>query len=175
MKRSSVLLAGLASFSMLAAPVYEAKDVEVSPEAIRCRPAGTSLLVGEDAFARRDFWKLANYNNRLGIEVGGVRDGVRGLCLDGSAKTCDTAWTATSGKIALKGAGRRYRLGFGIDGRSHRGRFCPVRRTHLSLLTYAQCCHLAGRVCVAKCGAMRSSRPTGAITNCALEKITKKP
>ena len=40
---------------------------------------------------------------------------MKGLCLDGSANTCDTAWSATSGKIPLKGAGRHYRLGFGID------------------------------------------------------------
>ena len=96
------------------APVYEAKNTDVSSDAITCRLAGTSVL-GRDVFALHDFWTIANYDNRLGIEVGGVRDGVKGLCLDGSAKICDTAWSATSGKISLKGAGPRYRLGFSID------------------------------------------------------------
>ena len=96
------------------APVYEPKETDVSPDAVKCRLAGTPVL-DEDLFARRDFWKLANFDNRLGMEVGGVRDGLKGLCLDGSAKTCDTAWNAVSGKIPLKGAGRRYRLGFTID------------------------------------------------------------
>ena len=98
-----------------AAPIYEAKDVDVSSDAVRCRLAGAPVLAGGDAFTRKGFWTLANYDNRLGIEIGGVRDGARGLCLDGSAKTCDTAWSAKSGKIPLKGKGRRYRLGFGID------------------------------------------------------------
>ena len=98
-----------------AAPIYEAKDVDVSSDAMRCRRAGTPALNGEDAFVRRGFWTLANYDNRLGIEVGGERDGAKGLCIDGSAKTCDTAWSAKSGKIPLKGEGRRYRLGFSID------------------------------------------------------------
>ena len=115
LKRSSAFLAWMASFQVLAAPIYEATNADVSPEAVKCRCAGTPTLVGEDAFVRRDFWKLANYNNCLGIEVGGVRDDVRGLCLDGSAKTCDTAWHATSGRIPLKTARRRYRLGFRID------------------------------------------------------------
>ena len=98
-----------------AAPIYEAKDADVSSDAVRCRLAGTPVFVGDDAFSRKGFWTLANYDNRLGIEVGGVRDGAKGLCIDGSAKTCDTAWSATSGKIQLKGEGRRYRLGFSLD------------------------------------------------------------
>ena len=65
--------------------------------------------------SRQGFWTLANYDNRLGIEIGGVRDGSRGLCLDGSAKPCDTAWSAKSGRIPLNAKGRRYRLGFGLD------------------------------------------------------------
>ena len=97
------------------APIYEAKDADVLSDAVRCRRSGTPSLVGEDAFARRGFWKLANYENRIGIEVGGMRDDAKGLCLDGSAKTCDTAWSATSGKIPLIGEGRRYRLGFSLD------------------------------------------------------------
>ena len=110
------LLAVFASGAMMAvaAPVYEAKNADVSTDAVRCRPAGTPVL-DEDVFARRDFWNLANFDNRLGMEAGGVRDGLKGLCLDGSAKTCDTAWHAKSGKIPLKGARRRYRLGFAID------------------------------------------------------------
>ena len=119
-----------------ATPVYEAKNADVLPDALRCRLAGTPVL-SEDVFALRDFWTLANYDNRLDISVGG-RDGStsrpngravgaslpesavgtslpEGLCLNGSAKTCDTAWSATSGKIPLKGVGRRYRLGFSID------------------------------------------------------------
>ena len=97
-----------------AAPVYEPKDTDVSPDAVTCRRVGKPTFDG-DPFARREFWTTKNYENKLGIEVGGVRDGVRGLCIDGSAKTCDTAWNATSGKIPLAGAGRRYRLGFRID------------------------------------------------------------
>ena len=58
-----------------AAPVYEAKDADVSSDAVRCRCAGTPVLVGNDAFSRKGFWTLANYDNRLGIEVGGERDG----------------------------------------------------------------------------------------------------
>ena len=103
-----------ASSAFAATPVYEVKDADVSSDAVRCRSAGTPV-VGEDVFARGDFWKIANYDNRLGIEVGGVREGVKGLCLDGSATACDTAWSAMSGKIPLKGTGRRYRLGFSID------------------------------------------------------------
>ena len=104
------------AMSVLAAsPIYEVKNAEVTSDAVKCRRSGTPTLEGADAFTRRDFWKLNNYNGRLGIEVGGVRDGVKGLCLDGSSNTCDTAWSVTSGKIPLKGAGRRYRLGFGID------------------------------------------------------------
>ena len=107
----------MASLGVLyaAAPIYEAKDVDVSSDAVRCRRTGTPALDGEDAFVRHGFWALANYDNRLGIEVGGVRDGAKGLCIDGSAKTCDTAWSAKSGRIPLKGEGRRYRLGFSID------------------------------------------------------------
>ena len=97
-----------------AAPIYDPKDIDVSSNAVTCRVAGTPLLDG-DAFSNADFWTLTNYENRLGIEVGGERDGVRGLCLDGSEKVCDSAWCATSGRIRLKGAGRRYRLGFSID------------------------------------------------------------
>ena len=106
----------VSSFALCnAAPVYEAKNADVTSETVCCRIAGTPTLVGEDAFSRRDFWALANYDNRLGIEVGGVREGVKGLCIDGSAKSCDTAWSAKSGNLPLKGAGRRYRLGFSID------------------------------------------------------------
>ncbi|MBQ3340592.1 MAG: hypothetical protein IJG84_01750 [Kiritimatiellae bacterium] len=112
---SSAALVSAFGLSLSAAPIYDGKDVDVSPEAVRCRPAGASVLEGEDAFMRRDFWTLNNFDNRIGIEVGGVRDGLKGLCLDGSAKQCDTAWSATSGKVPLKGAGRRYRLGFSID------------------------------------------------------------
>ena len=97
-----------------AAPVYEPKDADVSPEAVTCRRIGKPMLDG-DAFTRRDFWTTKNYENRLGIEVGGLRDGIRGLCVDGSAKTCDTAWNATSGTIPLNDAGRLYRLNFRID------------------------------------------------------------
>ena len=95
-------------------PVYETKNADVSPDAVKCRCAGTPVLFG-DSFSQRDFWTLANYDNRLKIEVGGVRDRSKGLCLDGSAKTCDTAWSATSSKIMLKGTGRRYRIGLSID------------------------------------------------------------
>ena len=116
---SSCLLCAALAFAGVelssAAPVYGTKDADVSSEAVKCRLAGTPVLEGEDAFLQRDFWTLNNYDNRLGIEVGGVRDGSRGLCLDGSAKQCDTAWSATSGKIPLKGKGRRYRLGCTID------------------------------------------------------------
>ena len=108
-------VAAVAADGFRSAPVYEAKDADVSSDAVRCRRAGIPALDGEDAFVRRGFWTLANYDNRLGIEVGGVRDGAKGLCIDGSAKTCDTAWSATSGKIQLKGEGRRYRLGFSLD------------------------------------------------------------
>ena len=108
-------------------PVYEAKNADVSSDAVKCRLAGTPVLDG-DVFARRDFWTLVNYDNRLDISVGG-RDGStsrpngravgaslpEGLCLNGSAETCDTAWSATSGKISLKGAGSRFRMGFSID------------------------------------------------------------
>ena len=95
-------------------PVYGVKNADVSPDAVKCRRAGTPVLVG-DVFSQCDFWTLANYDNRLKIEVGGVRDWSKGLCLDGSSTTCDTAWSATSGKIMLKGKGRRYRLGLSID------------------------------------------------------------
>ena len=118
MKVVKSIFAALGSFvvcTSAAVPLYETKDADVSADAVRCRLAGTPVLVGNDAFSRQGFWTLANYDNRLGIEVGGVRDGAKGLCLDGSAKTCDTAWSVTSGKIPLRGAGRRYRLGFSID------------------------------------------------------------
>ena len=107
-------IAAVASSLAVAAPIYEAMDADVSTEVVKCRFSGTPVLDG-DAFLRSDFWKLNNYDNRLGIEVGGVRDGSSGLCIDGSAKQCDTAWSAMSGKVALKGRGRRYRLGFSID------------------------------------------------------------
>ena len=100
--------------ALAAAPVYEPKDADVAPDAITCRRTGTSAL-SDEAFAQRGFWKVQNYEGKLGIEVGGVRDGARGFCLDGSKKTCDTAWNATSGKIPLKGPGRRYRLSFCVD------------------------------------------------------------
>ena len=108
-------LSSAAASASVAAPIYEAKDAEVSSDAVRCRRAGTPVLVGGDAFSRQDFWTLANHDSRIGIEIGGVRDGVKGLCLDGSAKPCDTAWSAKSGRIPLRAKGRRYRLGFGID------------------------------------------------------------
>ena len=114
-RRAAAACAVAAAGTVLAAaPVYEPKDADVAPDAVTCRRAGTPALSG-DAFARRDFWTIQNYQNKLGIEVGGVRDGARGLCLDGSEKTCDTAWNAMSGKIPLKGSGRKYRLGFRID------------------------------------------------------------
>ena len=103
-----------AAFGGERTPVYDVKDADVLSDAVTCRRVGKPAIAG-DAFARREFWTTQNYEKRLGIEVGGVRDGTRGLCLDGSAKTCDTAWNATSGKIPLAGTGRRYRLGFRID------------------------------------------------------------
>ena len=103
-----------AAFGGERTPVYDVRDADVLSDAVTCRRVGKPAIAG-DAFARREFWTTQNYEKKLGIEVGGVRDGVRGLCLDGSAKTCDTAWNATSGKIPLAGAGRRYRLGFRID------------------------------------------------------------
>ena len=108
-----VALCGVSSHAFAAALVYEARNADVSEDAVRCRRIGTPALEGY-AFATQDFWTLANFDNRLGMEVGGVRDGETGLCLDGSAKTCDTAWSATSGQVPLKGAGRRFRLGFVI-------------------------------------------------------------
>ena len=116
MKIKSILAAlevSLAGVSA-AAPVYETKNMDVSPTALKCRRVGVETLDG-DAFSRKDFWKIQNYSKRLGIEVGGVRDEVKGLCLDGSAKTCDTAWRALSGSVPLKRKGPRYRLGFRID------------------------------------------------------------
>ena len=112
-------MAAACSFSaawtaLAAAPAYEPKDADVASEAVTCRRVGKPALSG-DAFAQRELWKTQNYEKKLGIEVGGTRDGMRGICLDGSAKTCDTAWNATSSKIPLSGAGRRYRLGFRID------------------------------------------------------------
>ena len=100
--------------ALAAAPAYEPKDADVASEAITCRRVGKPALSG-DAFSQRELWTTQNYEKKLGIEVGGVRDGMRGLCIDGSAKACDTAWNATSGKIPLSGACRRYRLGFSID------------------------------------------------------------
>ena len=111
MMAASSLAAVVSSF---AAPVYEVKDADVSSDAVKCRRAGISILEG-DLFAQKDFWTLMNYENRLSIDVGGTHDGVKGLYLGGSAKTCDTAWSATSGKIRLKGTGRHYRLGFRVD------------------------------------------------------------
>ena len=104
---AAVFVAVQATFA--SAPVYEPKDVDVALDAVTCRRAGTPMLEG-DAFAKPGFWTTKNYENRLGIKVGGSQ----GLSLDGSAKVCDTAWNATSGKIPLKGAGCRYRLGFRI-------------------------------------------------------------
>ena len=100
--------------AIAASPVYETKNVDVSAESVRCRVAGRPVLEG-DVFSRRDFWKLGNYENRLGIEVGGTDNGVKGLCLKGPAKKSDTAWTATSGRIPLKGTGRRFILGFCVS------------------------------------------------------------
>ena len=78
-ERRQILLAGvfaLASTSCVcaAAPVYEPKDIDVSSNAVTCRVAGTPLLDG-DAFSNAGFWTLNNYENRLGIEMGGERDG----------------------------------------------------------------------------------------------------
>ena len=103
-----------AAVALAGSPVYETRNVDVSPGSIRCRVAGKPVLEG-DVFSRRDFWKLNNHRNLLGIEVGGTVDGVKGLCLKGAAKDCDTAWSAMSGRIRLKGTGRRYRLGFCVD------------------------------------------------------------
>ena len=118
MKRTFALPAAVAlvaaAAALPAATVYEARNVDVSAEAVRCRRAGRPALEG-DAFSDRGFWTLANFENRVRIEVGGVRDGTTGLCVDGSANTCDTAWSATSGRVPLKGAGRRFRLGFAVD------------------------------------------------------------
>ena len=100
--------------ALAAAPAYEPEDADVASEAVTCRRVGKPALPG-DAFSRRELWTTQNYEKKLGIEVGGTRDGARGLCLDGSAKTCDTAWNATSRSIPLTGAGRRYRLGFRVD------------------------------------------------------------
>ena len=94
-----VLLAALSFAACAASPVYAPKDVEVASDAIKCRPSGWAVLDG-DAFQKKDFWKFGNYENRIGIEPGGVRDGVKGLCLDGSAKSCDTAWSARSVRSA---------------------------------------------------------------------------
>ncbi len=113
MKRAIWAFGGLLACSVSAAPIYEAENVEIGPEALTCRPTGTEVLAG-DMFARKDFWKIQNFEKRLGIEVGGEREGVTGLCIEGSAKTCDTAWSATSGQVPLKGKGCRYRLAFRI-------------------------------------------------------------
>ena len=103
-----------AVLSVFAASVYEIKDADVSSDAVKCRRSGISVLEG-DLFAQKDFWTLRNYENRLSVDVGGTHDGVKGLYLGGSAKACDTAWSATSGKMLLKGAGRRYRLAFSVN------------------------------------------------------------
>ena len=113
-KYALIVLGGMVAYVSAAAPVYEVKDADVFPDVVKCRNAGMEVVEG-DVFVRKDFWTVENYNNRLKIEVGGLREGVKGLCIDGSTKQCDTAWTATSGRIPLKGKGHRYRLGFLID------------------------------------------------------------
>ena len=113
MKKAIWAFGGLLACSVSAAPIYEVANVEIGPEALSCRPIGTEVLEG-DAFARKDFWTVKNYGKRLGIEVGGVREGVKGLCIDGAAQKCDTAWGVTSGKVPLTGKNRRYRLAFRI-------------------------------------------------------------
>ena len=94
--------------------IYNPKNAEVTADAVKCRLVGRPVL-GEDAFQQRGFWAVNNYKDLLGIEVGGVRDGVKGLCVDGSATSCDTAWSVKSAKIPLGMTGVRYRLGFLAD------------------------------------------------------------
>jgi hypothetical protein len=101
MKKIVFAAAALGSFAAFAAsPVYSARNVEVSPDAIRCREAGVPT-VEDDVFLRQGFWKFTNHGNLLKITVGGEYDGVKGLCVQGPAKRCDTAWNAKSGKIML--------------------------------------------------------------------------
>ncbi|MBR3821265.1 MAG: hypothetical protein IKJ37_06545 [Kiritimatiellae bacterium] len=112
MKRIAFAAVSMGLFATVAAtPVYNARNVEVSSDAIRCREAGVPT-VEDDVFLRQGFWKFANHGNLLKITVGGEYDGVKGLHVQGPAKRCDTAWNAKSGKIMLKGAGRRFRFGF---------------------------------------------------------------
>ena len=112
MKKIIFAAAAVGSFAAFAAsPVYNARNVEVLSDAIRCREAGVPT-VEDDVFLRQGFWKFTNYGNLLEITVGGEHDGVKGLCVQGPAKKCDTAWNAKSGKIMLKGNGRRFRFGF---------------------------------------------------------------
>ena len=68
-------------------------------------------MIYSDTFGRNDFWTVTNYFNRLGIEVNGR---IKGICINGPTNQCDTAWSATSSIIPLKGNGQRYRLSFCI-------------------------------------------------------------
>ncbi len=94
--------------------VYNAANALVAPDGVRCRFVG-SPATADDAFARKGFWHVENYRKLLKIEQGGERDGAIGLQIGGSDRACDTAWSATSGKIALAGKGTKYRLSFRVD------------------------------------------------------------
>ena len=111
---AGVAVGGMAALCVYAVPVYEVKDADVGQAAVMCRTVGVEV-VAEDLFACKDFWKLRIHGDRLKIEADSVQGGVKGLCLSGSDKKCDTAWSATSGRIPIKGVGRRYRLGFRVN------------------------------------------------------------
>ena len=87
---AGVAVGGMAALCVYAVPVYEVKDADVGQAAVMCRTVGVEI-VAEDLFACKEFWKLRIHGDRLKIEADSVQGGVKGLCLSGSDKKCDTA------------------------------------------------------------------------------------
>ena len=65
MKRIVFAVVAVGAFAAFAAsPVYSAKNVEISSDAIRCCEAGVPT-VEDDVFLRQGFWKITNHGNLL--------------------------------------------------------------------------------------------------------------
>ena len=60
----AILVRPSAASASVAAPVYEVKDADVSLDAVRCRCAGTPVLVGNDAFSRKGFMRYPEAKTR---------------------------------------------------------------------------------------------------------------
>ena len=73
-----------------------------------CRAADVRSV----SFANPDDWKIGDFENRLKFLIGQEVDGVKSLCISGSVRACDTAWSVLSRRFPLAKGARGFRLSF---------------------------------------------------------------